>query len=79
LELKKYLAIPATSASIESTFSIGGNILTKNRASLSPIIFKQIILLKSWKIKDISDLYNYRKRRNNRRSRRMKGGIRGYI
>src|SRR5262249_33296854 len=32
---RKYLAIPATSASIESTFSIGNNIITKSRNRLS--------------------------------------------
>ena len=31
---RRYLAIPATSASIESTFNIAGNIITKARNSL---------------------------------------------
>jgi hypothetical protein len=46
---RRYLAIPATSASIESTFSIGNNIITKSRNRLSSTIVKELILLKSWK------------------------------
>jgi len=53
---RKYLAIPATSASIESIFSIGGNIITKARNSLQPETVKQLILLKSWGIKDWEEL-----------------------
>ena len=53
---RRYLAIPATSASIESTFSIGSNIITKSRNRLSSTTAKQLILLKSWKIKDLKEL-----------------------
>ena len=44
---RKYLAIPATLASIESIFSIRGNIITKARNSLQLETVKQLILLKS--------------------------------
>ena len=53
---RRYLAIPATSASIESTFSISNNIITKSRNRLSPDIVRKVILLKSWKIKNTSEL-----------------------
>ncbi len=53
---RRYLAIPATSASIESTFSIGNNIITKSRNRLNTDTVKQLILLKSWKINNIEEL-----------------------
>ena len=52
-----YLAIPATSAAIESVFSISNNIITKSRNRLEPSLVKEIILLKSW-IKDFKELEN---------------------
>ncbi len=44
----------ATSAPIESIFSIFGNIITKNRNSMKKKTAKMIILLKSWKVPEIS-------------------------
>ncbi len=44
----------ATSAPIESIFSIFGNIITKNRNSMKKQTAKRIILLKSWKVPEIS-------------------------
>ncbi|PTB34694.1 hypothetical protein M441DRAFT_155144, partial [Trichoderma asperellum CBS 433.97] len=44
---RRYLTIPATSAAIESVFSISNNIITKSRNRLKPILVKEIILLKS--------------------------------
>jgi len=44
----------ATSAPIESIFSIFGNIITKNRNSMKKKTAKRIILLKSWKVPEIS-------------------------
>jgi hypothetical protein len=46
------LAILATSASIERTFSISNNMITKNRNRLALKTVKHLTLLKSWKIKD---------------------------
>ena len=58
---RRYLAIPATSASIERTFSIGSNVITKSRNRLEPDTVKRIVLLKSWKIKSLKELEdNYR-------------------
>ena len=58
---RRYLAIPATSASIERTFSIGSNAITKSRNRLEPDIVKRIVLLNSWKIKSLKELEdNYR-------------------
>ena len=54
---RRYLAIPATSASIERTFSIGSNVITKSRNRLEPDTVKRIVLLKSWKIKELEDNY----------------------
>ena len=54
---RRYLAIPATSAAIESIFSISNNIITKSRNRLEPSLVKEIILLKSW-IKDFKKLEN---------------------
>ena len=51
---KDYLSIMATSAPIESIFSIFGNIITKNRNSMKKKTAKRIILLKSWKVPEIS-------------------------
>ena len=45
---KRYLQIPATSAPIESSFSIGGLIISKSRNRLSKDTFKVIACLKSW-------------------------------
>ena len=60
---RRFLAIPATSASIESTFSIGNNIITKSRNRLSSTTIKELILLKSWKtsIKRLEELYKENK------------------
>jgi hypothetical protein len=58
---RRFLAIPATSASIESTFSIATNIITKNRNRLLPMTAKRLILLKSWKIKDLEELEKIKK------------------
>ena len=55
---RRFLAIPATSASVERLFSIAGNILTKSRNRLYPTTAKQLILLKSWMFKDITELEN---------------------
>ncbi|PTB34737.1 hypothetical protein M441DRAFT_154995, partial [Trichoderma asperellum CBS 433.97] len=44
---RHYLAIPATSAAIESVFSISNNIITKLRNRLKPSFVKEIILLKN--------------------------------
>jgi hAT family protein len=58
---RRYLAIPATSAPIERTFSIGSNIISKSRNRLEPETVKQIVLLRSWKIKALKELEdNYR-------------------
>jgi len=53
---RRYLAIPATSASIERTFSIGSNIISKSRNRLEPETIKKILLLRSWKIKALKKL-----------------------
>ncbi len=50
---KDYLAIMATSVSIESIFSEFGNIITKNRNALSDKIAIKTMLLKNWKIPKI--------------------------
>ena len=48
-----FLAIPATSASIESTFSNSGLLITKSRSRLDPDTIKEQMLLKiSYIIKD---------------------------
>jgi hypothetical protein len=44
---RRYLAIPATSASIERIFSISSNIITKKRNKLQPETVKWLILLKT--------------------------------
>jgi len=53
---RRFLAIPATSASIERVFSIGGNIITKSRNRLSSKTLKKSILLKSWSINEMKEL-----------------------
>ena len=53
---RRYLAIPVSSGLIESIFSIGTNIITKSQNRLLPKTTKQLILLKSWKIKTLEDL-----------------------
>ena len=53
---RRYLAIPATSASIERIFSISSNIITKSQNRLEPDTVRQIVLLKSWKIKSLKEL-----------------------
>ena len=53
---RRYLAIPATSASIERVFSISNNIITKSRNRLFPDTIKQFILLKSWKLDEFTKL-----------------------
>ena len=51
---KIYLSIMAISAPIESQFSIFGNIITKNRNSLKKDTAKRLVLLKSWKVPEIT-------------------------
>ena len=53
---RRFLTIPTTSTTIEFTFSINNNIIIKCRNKLNFETIKQLILLKSWKIKDIKDL-----------------------
>jgi len=62
---RRFLAIPATSAPVERTFSIGSNVITKNRNQLDVNTVKQTVLLKSWKIKELKELEeNYRNNGN---------------
>jgi len=51
-----FLAIPATSAPVETVFSISGNIVSKSRNRMAPETVKRIILLKSWNIKELREL-----------------------
>jgi len=53
---RRYLAIPATSASVERVFSIRGNIVTESRNRLDLKTVKKTVLLKSWKIKELKEL-----------------------
>ena len=53
---RRYLAIPATSAAIESIFSVSSNIITKPRNRLNPETVRMLLLLKSWKVKNLSEL-----------------------
>jgi len=55
---RRYLVILATSILIEQIFSISSNIITISRNRLEPEAFKQIISLKSWKLKDLKELEN---------------------
>jgi hypothetical protein len=50
---KNFLAIMATSAPIENQFSIFGNIITKNRNSVTTKTAITTILLKSWGIPEL--------------------------
>jgi hypothetical protein len=50
---KDYLSIMATSAPIESQFSIFGNIITKNRNSIQRATAIKIVCLKNWKMPEI--------------------------
>ena len=45
---RRYFAIPATSASVESTFSIARNIISYQRNRLLLLNAKKLMLLKSW-------------------------------
>ena len=45
---RKWLAIPATTGSIERNFNTSGNIITKQRNRLSGKRIKELLLLKSW-------------------------------
>jgi hypothetical protein len=56
LMARRYLAIPASSAPVERTFSIGNNVITKSRNRLDPKTVKRTVLLKSWKIKELKEL-----------------------
>ena len=51
---KDFLAIMATSAPIEGIFSEFGNIITKNRNSLSDEVAIKTMLLKNWKLPEIT-------------------------
>ncbi|PTB47274.1 hypothetical protein M431DRAFT_102726, partial [Trichoderma harzianum CBS 226.95] len=62
--VRRYLAIPATSAAIESVFSISNNIIIKIRNRLNPNLVSKIILLKSW-MKDFKELENEYFKENN--------------
>ena len=53
---RRYLAIPATSASVESTFSIARNIISYQRNRLLPTNSKHLMLLKSWGVKGVEEL-----------------------
>jgi len=53
---RRFLAIPATSASVERIFSISNFIISKSRNRLDSETIKKLILLKSWKIKDFMEL-----------------------
>ena len=43
---KKYLGVPASSASVERMFSISGHILSSKRASMSVRLFAVLVFLK---------------------------------
>ena len=45
---RDYLCIPASSACVESIFSIAGNIVHPNRNRLEPKSIRYLITLKSW-------------------------------
>lgn len=52
---RRYLGIPATSAAVESSFSVTGCILTKSRNRLLPSKVKQISCMKSWGFTNYED------------------------
>jgi hypothetical protein len=52
---RRFLAVPATSVPVERTFSISSNIITKSRNRLDPETVKRIVLLKSWRIKELKN------------------------
>jgi hypothetical protein len=45
---KKFLAVPASSVSSESTFSCGGRILDDYRSSLKPATVQALVCASSW-------------------------------
>jgi hypothetical protein len=48
---KKYLAIPATSASSEKLFSDAGNVMTVRRTNLLPSTFENLVFCKrNWRL-----------------------------
>jgi hAT family C-terminal dimerisation region len=47
---RDHLAIPAMSAPLESVFSDGGNVVTKNRNRLSSDSVQEIVCLRNWGI-----------------------------
>jgi hypothetical protein len=53
---RRFLAVPATLAPVERTFSISSNIITKSRNRLDPETVKRTVLLKSWRIKELKEL-----------------------
>ena len=53
---RRYLRIPATSASIKRVFSISSYIISKSRNNLNPETVKMLTLLKSWKLKSITEI-----------------------
>jgi len=60
---RDFFGIPVISAAIERIFSISSNIVNKNRNRLNPIKVKEIMLVKSWKLKDLKEreeLFGYR-------------------
>jgi hypothetical protein len=53
---RRYLAIPVTSAAVESVFSLRNNVITKGRTVLDLATAKQLVMLKSWQIYSSMDL-----------------------
>ena len=53
---RRYLAILATLATIKSIFSVSNNIIIKPRNRLNLETVRMLLLLKSWKIKNLSEL-----------------------
>lgn len=45
---RDYLAVPATSASIERIFSSGKDLVTDKRGSLAPETIRECLCLKAW-------------------------------
>ena len=56
VEYRRYLAIPATSASSERYFSGGGLTITKLRNRLNKDTFNKLMCLKSWGVESFEDL-----------------------